>query len=537
MSEKLFALLLRLYPSSFRARYGSESLQLFRDRAQQEQGLYLQLRLWADILADFAVSLPREYRKARPALLAASAGQSSDGTPSFDLLESKPLRPEVLASGALLSLVVLAASCLLIRHAGDELPNASRAQHPQSAAPSSGERRHPSEKAIANTKQAPSTPRPTAKAQPASADPHSAYVPANAPKQLDSAALLQQQASAQKAQASASVASAPQTEAKLDSAQLAPANPQDATVAMLQAFQTHDIVMFGEAHGSKQEYEWLCKLVNTPEFADRVDDIVVEFGNARYQKTVDRYVAGGDVPIEEVRKAWRDMVLSVVPVQPVYEQFYKAVREANLKHPGKHQLRIVLGSPPADWDKIKSRKDLEPYMNERDQWYAQVAKGEVLAKHHHALLIMGAGHFLRGQGPGMVERELRAAGANPYLVVLGTNAVDNDGNVDKRFDSWPMPAIVTLSGNWVGQLPAQPVVSGGHAPATPRKLADEADAMLYVAPCKALTVTYVQRADVDGTPYGNEIARRNAIILGHPENFIHEETEPQCVQPKRKQGD
>jgi hypothetical protein len=311
------------------------------------------------------------------------------------------------------------------------------------------------------------------------------------------------------------------------------ANPQDATMAMIRAFDRHDIVMFGEVHGSKQEYEWLCKLVSTPGFADRVDDIVVEFGNSLYQQTVDRYVAGEDVPIEEVQKAWRNMVLSVVPVQPVYALFYNAIREANLKHRGKHQLRIVLGSPPADWDKIKDHSDLEPYMNERDGWYARVVKEEVLAEHHRALLIMGAGHFLRGQGLGIVEREILAGGANPYLIVFGTNVVDNRGDVDKRFDAWPVPVIVPLSGNWVGNLPAQPVISGGLAPATSRKLADEADAMLYVAPCNDLRLVYVPRTELDGTHYGKEVARRNMIILGHPENFMHQETEPQCAEPQQ----
>jgi hypothetical protein len=58
---------------------------------------------------------------------------------------------------------------------------------------------------------------------------------------------------------------------------------EDATKAMIQAIRTHQIVMFGEIHGDRQEYEWLCKLVKTPGFADRVDDIVVEFGNSLYQ--------------------------------------------------------------------------------------------------------------------------------------------------------------------------------------------------------------------------------------------------------------
>jgi hypothetical protein len=103
--------------------------------------------------------------------------------------------------------------------------------------------------------------------------------------------------------------------------------------------------------------------------------------------------------------------------------------------------------------------------------------------------------------------------------------------VDKRFDSWPVPAIVSLSGNWVGELPAQPVISGGHAPATQLRLADEADAMLYAGPCDSLRLVNVPHADLDGTPYGEEIARRNVIVLGHPVNFPSDETEPVCVQP------
>ncbi len=84
--------------------------------------------------------------------------------------------------------------------------------------------------------------------------------------------------------------------ASLCSAQDPQPKPLNATAAVLRAFDSHDIVMFGEAHGCKQEYEWLDELVGTPEFADRMDDIVVEFGNSLYQELVDGYVAGDDVP-------------------------------------------------------------------------------------------------------------------------------------------------------------------------------------------------------------------------------------------------
>src|SRR5216684_3290647 len=225
---------------------------------------------------------------------------------------------------------------------------------------------------------------------------------------------------------------------------------ENASAAVQRAFETHDIVMLGEIHGNKQEYEWLRSLVATPEFADRVDDIVMEFGNSLYQKSVDRYIAGEDVPFEQVQKAWRNVVGAIGPPSPVYEWFYRIVRETNLKRRGKHQMRVVLGDPYADWDKIKDREDLGPYLANRDQWYAQVVKDEVLAKNHRALLIMGAGHFLRSNGPGYIEQQLRTDGAIPYFVVFGTNAVGGFDDLDKRFDSWPAPAIVALAGNWVG---------------------------------------------------------------------------------------
>jgi hypothetical protein len=84
--------------------------------------------------------------------------------------------------------------------------------------------------------------------------------------------------------------------------------PENATAAVLNAFETHDIVMLGEIHSNKEEYEWLDSLVANPQFADRVDDIVMEFGNSLYQKSVDRYIAGDPVSMEDVQRAWRNIL-------------------------------------------------------------------------------------------------------------------------------------------------------------------------------------------------------------------------------------
>lgn len=332
-------------------------------------------------------------------------------------------------------------------------------------------------------------------------------------------------------------------------------HPANAFTAISQLFRAHDIVMLGEVHDGKQEYEWLSKLVKTPAFAGRVDDIVVEFGNARYQPIVDRYVAGENVPFDQVKKSWRDMVASAEPVSPVYGWLMQAVRESNLQQRGGHRIRVLMGSPPADWAQIKTASDLAPFEAEREQWYAQVVEREVLAKHRRALLIMGTSHFLRGHeqalqdelalqqhrsvssadetalAPGYIEGRLRAAGASSYLIVFGTNAIDNRGDVDPRFDAWPAPVIVPLAGNWVGGLPAQPVITGGHAPAIPLTLADQADALLYIAPCRHLQTVHESRTELDGTAYGREVTRRVTILTGHALNFEYGES-PECVQPE-----
>jgi len=312
--------------------------------------------------------------------------------------------------------------------------------------------------------------------------------------------------------------------------------PLDATTAIIQALNDHDVVIVGEWHGDKQEHEWLRKLVSTPEFADRVDDIVMEMGNSLYQKSVDRYIAGENVPLEQVQKAWRNTAGAIGAPSPVYALLYETVRETNQKRRGKHQMRVLCGDPYVDWAQVKDREDVGPYLGNRDQWYAQVVKNDVLAKKHHALLIGGGGHFLRWNGPGYIERELRAAGAHTFFVVFGTNAVGDYDDLDRRFDSWPIPAIVPLSNNWAGDLPAMPVLFGGTEPPTPVKIGQLADAMLYVGPRDSLRHVFMPRSELDGTAYGKEIARRQTIEFGQPLNVHDEKEVPEFERPTKSQA-
>jgi hypothetical protein len=605
MSEKMYIRLLGLFPSRFRKEYEGEALQLMRDRLRDEIGIFKRARLWWDLAVDLLAGLPRAYLNSYAMPEAASHSHNAEGIPSFKVLDKGPLgRGSILVGGTLSMIAISAFGFVLSRPSPYQSPSYTNARMSpietviqrlnravDSYAPVGGDRDAANKSISAGTGEPQA--RSSAWTEVSASNPNKSALLAESrigAGERDRAVSIQarnvrarsagwpmvqrtfetssQRGNQRDLSASGDTVANGATLALDSRNQDAHAVPEhgqapipkeqllleNADSAMIQSFHSHDIVMLGEVHDSEQEYEWLCKLVNRAGFSDQVDDIVVEFGNGRYQKTVDRYVAGEDVPFDEVQQAWRNMVADTEPVSPVYGWLYKAVRDANLRRPAKRGIRLLMGSPPSDWTKIKNSADLAPIESEREQWYAQVVKTEVLAKHHHALLIMGAGHFLRGHdqalhfelaaqqhqdvpldrthlGPGYIERELRAAGANPYLVVFGTNVIDNRGDVDRRFESWPVPVMVPLSGNWVGALPAQSVISGGHAKAIPLTLADQADALLYLAPCSVLRMVYPSHAELDGTAYEQEMIRRDIILLGHPVTFSYGVV-PQCVQPQ-----
>lgn len=178
-----------------------------------------------------------------------------------------------------------------------------------------------------------------------------------------------------------------------------PTNPPQAkepVAEIIRLFDQHRVVMLGEIHGSIQLDELLNKLVSTPAFSERVNDIIVEMGNALHQDALDRYIAGGDVPIDKLRSVWQDVVGAPAGISTLpYHGLFATVREINHRLPPEHKLRVLAGDSPIDWDSVGSREDIAPFLSFRDEHYGSVVRYEVLAKRHNALLIMGAGHLQR----------------------------------------------------------------------------------------------------------------------------------------------
>src|SRR5256885_14586119 len=99
LSERVFGALLRLYPRSFRARFGEEMLFFFRARrneARHQLGVRGTLRLWRHLLIDIALSAPIERLRALGGS-ATSSEKQADAHP-LDVPWSSPFYLERLDS-------------------------------------------------------------------------------------------------------------------------------------------------------------------------------------------------------------------------------------------------------------------------------------------------------------------------------------------------------------------------------------------------------------------------------------------------------
>ena len=124
-----------------------------------------------------------------------------------------------------------------------------------------------------------------------------------------------------------------------------PAVPIEPIAGILEMFKTHDVVALSEgSHGNEQGHAFRLALIRDPRFSATVNDIVVEFGNALYQDVIDRFVQGEQVAYEDLRKVWQDTTQrGTVWDRPIYEAFYRAVRDVNATLPIARRLRVSWG--------------------------------------------------------------------------------------------------------------------------------------------------------------------------------------------------
>jgi len=246
-----------------------------------------------------------------------------------------------------------------------------------------------------------------------------------------------------------------------------PAVPIEPITGILEMFQTHDVVALSEGnHGNEQGHAFRLALIRDPRFAAAVNDIVVEFGNAHYQAVIDRFVQGEPVAYEELRKVWQDTTQrGTVWDRPIYEEFYRAVRDVNAALPVARRLRVLLGDPPVDWAAPQSSGP-----RRTDDFPASVIQREVLAKKRRALVIFGGMHlirkgatylppkepalvpvvamFLRDFQNGSIVAQLDRVGARVFVVATSTDF--DISTIQANVVEWRRPSLALIRGTPLG---------------------------------------------------------------------------------------
>jgi hypothetical protein len=288
---------------------------------------------------------------------------------------------------------------------------------------------------------------------------------------------------------------------------------REAVGAVLDLFDRYSIVALSEGpHGNRTGHEFRMALVRDPRFGRVVDDVVVEFGNSRYQAVMDRYTAGGDVPYRDLRQVWENTTIpGAIWDSPIYAEFFAAIRDVN-RATGSH-VRVLLGDPPVDWSAIRSADEVTANYEERNRHPARVILEEVVNKKHRALIVYGEGHLLTSGRLGtdtlvdIVQRESKVriftiSNAYPDLAPFQTGA------------PWPVPGLVLVKGTTVGGVPS--------AAGTP--LALDFDAVLHLGGPSALTMTGVDERVCTDADYVKMRLERYALAAPGDPNAAAELT-------------
>ncbi len=212
------------------------------------------------------------------------------------------------------------------------------------------------------------------------------------------------------------------------------------------AFQSHPLVGLGDYHGLAQEEDFYTVLIRDKRFAKDVGNVVVEFGDAAQQHTLDRYLAGEDIPYDQLRRVWSDTVGWNPTVTAMgYINFYAQVRAVNLGLPPEQRIHVWLGDPPVDWSKIKTKEDLDPLVEKRNQYPAEIIKTQILAQNKKALVIYGTFHLSYGS----LREQVDSIRPGAFFVVTPHTGYEEGlctGCFEQAARDWPQPALAISVG-------------------------------------------------------------------------------------------
>ena len=236
-----------------------------------------------------------------------------------------------------------------------------------------------------------------------------------------------------------------------------PAMPIDAVDGVIEACRAHALVALGEgAHGNEQGHAFRLRLVRDQRFAQVVDDVVVEFGNAKYQALVDRFVRG-DAVDEESRSAGCGRTPRSRSPRGTRQSTRRSSgpsATSTCRTPGGRQLRVVLGDPPIDWDAVRTAEDLRQW-DGRGRHAADVIRREVIERGRRAFIVYGDGHLFRVPMGETIVSLLERDSTRVFTIAspISSPTAARLETLQDNVRAWPAPSLLVLRDTTLGAAP------------------------------------------------------------------------------------
>lgn len=261
---------------------------------------------------------------------------------------------------------------------------------------------------------------------------------------------------------------------------------------IIQTFQKCNIIGLGEGrHHLENSHQFFQKMFDNKIIQELINVVIVEFANSDYQDTLDRYIFGEKVPINELHKVWRESTQSVARFgeATVYFELLKKIRTVNLSLSENNKIRVLGGDPPIDWKAVKSLEDYNKSNSQRDIYPAQLAIEYGINRSMKVLVIYAEYHIIKisdkSNLPSITSYvNARSPGAMKVIAVLDPEAFQ----LKEKIKHLPLYSIIDFDTGEIGDFPAENyftqifnksgrvILFEGH------KIKELFDAFLYIGP-------------------------------------------------------
>jgi len=299
----------------------------------------------------------------------------------------------------------------------------------------------------------------------------------------------------------------------------------------------YPIVCLGEGgHQARKPHEFLRALLSDPDVLRELDVVIVEFATSRYQRVLDDFIMGRDVPYDELCRVWRDTSTSPIAPwnSPLYFELLKLIRDNNRSLAANKRIRVLAGDPPIEWEKIRNRRDFEDASTSRNDYASELAMEQAFTLNKKVLIIYGGAHLPKAS-VGAKDDPRNSISYRIQLEHRGLLQVieflqPEDLGVEDRMNELEEGMIYVTKDHWIGEIDARRFFPETYTIVTDSETGEKRwekgvlyrglpvkelfDALIYIGPSSEWGIVGDSPEIYQDEEYWTELNRRSMIRFG-----------------------